>query len=111
MSKRKTLIRTTSPTGATLISEVHPSGRLERRFEGVDASEEEADIAQRMVLAYNATAGLTVSRLASLASPAAKVPLPDILAILDELVKADPATVQRILDFVRRGKNNNEASH
>lgn len=76
-------------------------GLLTWRFVSCDAGEEAGAMALRLVMAYNASAGLTLSRLASLAAPSVTVPLHEALAVLDALAKNDPALVHRILTKIR----------
>jgi len=66
--------------------------------------EHEAAQAERIMMSFNACEALSVSRLASLCRPDLSVPLQDILAVLDLLVKHSPNEVHRMLQIVRRPK-------
>ena len=76
-------------------------GLLTRRLSTFEGDEAAGALALRLCMAYNASRGLTVSRLASLAAPSVNVPLHEALAVLDALVKNDPGLVHRILTKLR----------
>ena len=102
MNKQNTLIRLQE--GDTYIIAEERNGILTRRLQTLDTDEGTDALALRLCLAYNASAGLTISRLASLAAPSVAVPLHEALAVLDAIVKNDPALIHRILSKLREVK-------
>lgn len=80
-------------------------GLLTRRLVTYDtADDDDGALTLRLCMAYNATTGLPLSRLVSLAAPSVTVPLHEALAVLDAIVKNDPSLVQRILTKLREIK-------
>ena len=86
------------------VAEIGPTEVLRPMLMTSGFEDDEAQIAQRTVMALNACVGVSSTRLASLARPSAAVRLPEILEVLDALVKKDPALIHKILLSIR-GKN------
>lgn len=78
---------------------------LTHRLATCGASDDDAELAQRLCLAYNASAGLSMARLSSLSTPTVTVPLDDALAVLDIIVRTDPTLIHRILSKVREDRH------